>query len=84
MKRGTRIYINDKEYRVVCQYGITEKVAKEDGYMGVKLAITVFDVSKNRYIPWQEIRGSYLAEKISDYAENSFNGQNAIYWDYSK
>ena len=36
------------------------------------------------WIDWEEFKGSYLAEKLTDYVKNSINGQRSIYWDHNR
>ncbi len=36
------------------------------------------------WLSWDDFRGSYLEEKLTDYIQNSINGQRAVYWDNSK
>jgi len=81
MKKGKEIKINGTRYFIQCVFSYEEKMVKKDGLMGIKLGILVTNLETNKNIDWKDIRGTYLAEKISDYAENSFNGQNSLYWD---
>lgn len=84
MKKGKIIKINDIEYFISCSVSYEEKVKREDRLFGIKLGILVKDLKSDKYINWEDIKGTYLAEKITDYAENSFNGQNSIYWNWDK
>lgn len=84
MKKGKTITVNSTKYFIQCVWSYEEKMSKKDGLMGIKLGILVTNLETNENIPWKDIRGTYLAEKIVDYAENSFNGQNSLYWDWSR
>ena len=77
--RGHQVTINDKKYNIACIFNMPRKLSNIDDF-GVQLEITVYSLEEKRYMKWDEIRGTYLAEKLSDFAENSFNGQNSFYW----
>lgn len=77
--RGSQVSVNGKKYNIACTFNMPRKISNIDNF-GVQLEITVYSIDEDKYIKWDEIRGSYLAEKISDFAENSFNGQNSFYW----
>lgn len=79
-KRGIVLTINDKQFRVWVSYGITKKTRSEDYGMDTVLRTHVYNITDNKMLTWEEIKGSYLEEKVSDYIENSFNGQETIYW----
>ena len=74
------VKINGKEYKIKCISSISEKVRNEENVLGLKLTICVYDIQENRYLKWEQLRNSYIAEKISDFARNSFNGQNTFYY----
>ena len=77
--RGSWVTINGKNYKIVCIFNEPKKCVNRDSF-GVQLEIRVYSEDISGYITWEDIKGTYLAEKLSDYAENSFNGQNAFYW----
>jgi hypothetical protein len=72
--------INDIEYEVCAVYSYPEKAIRQDNALGIKLQISVMEVATGRVLKWQEMKDSYLAEKICNFAENCFNGQRSIYW----
>jgi len=78
--RGQWLTINNKKYKIVCVYNEPRKCPNKDSF-GIQLEIKVYSEDIKGYIPWNEIKGTYLAEKLSDFAENSFNGQNSVYWE---
>lgn len=78
-KRGVVLTINDIKYRVWCTGHMNTKWSNED-CMKVSLRVVIYNITEERYMSWKEIKGSYLEEKVSDYIENSFNGQESIYW----
>lgn len=78
------VKINGKEYKIKCISSISEKVRNEENVLGLKLTICVYDIQENRYLKWEQLRNSYIAEKISDFARNSFNGQNTFYYKESE
>ena len=79
MGRGQWVTVNDKKYKIVCMFNYPRKFPKNDNF-GVQLQISVYSENEKRYILWDEIKDTYLAEKLADFAENSFNGQNSFYW----
>ncbi|MGL4571730.1 MAG: hypothetical protein ACRCVJ_11775 [Clostridium sp.] len=84
MSKGRIFIINNKEYKVLAISNCDEKVIRCDDILGVKIGLTVKDIETGTYLDWQELKGSYLAQKIGDYIENCFNGQDSFYWDWSK
>lgn len=82
--RGRKLSIADTEYDVLAVASYPEKVRSENGYLGIKVALRVQVANTNNVLGWHEMKGTYLAEKLSDYVENCFNGQETFYWDNSK
>lgn len=82
---GHDVTINSKEY-LICSWGAEpRKITSCDIGMGVTLEIQIMDKDTKEFLKWSEIRKDpYLMEKISDFAHNSFNGQNSFYWDWNK
>lgn len=78
--RETILKINEKEYRVCAVFSNCEKAINKDDVLGIKLQIAVTEVATGKTLKWKEMKDTYLAEKISDFAENCFNGQRSIYW----
>lgn len=76
-KRGVPLTIGHKEYRVWCVYHTTGACKKG---MRVSLDTVIYNITDEKYMEWKDIKGTYLEEKVSDYIENSFNGQERIYW----
>jgi len=72
--------INNIDYDIRVDYAYPEKVATMDYYLGLKIAVKVMRVSDKRVFTWKEIKGTYIAEKISDYVKNTINGQRTFYW----
>lgn len=79
-KRGVILKIGNKEYRVWVSYGITRKTKNEVYGMDTVLRTHIYNITDEEMMKWEEIKGTYLEEKVSDYIENSFNGQERIYW----
>lgn len=82
--RGRKLNIADTEYDVLAVASYPEKVRSENGYLGIKVALRVQVANTNNVLGWHEMKGTYIAEKLSDYVENCFNGQETFYWDNSK
>ena len=84
MKPGEVIKINGVEYKIRVDHSFEEKVSRRNEFLGIKLGITVLDVKRNKVLTWEEIKKTYLSEKICDYVQNTINGQKAFYWDWNK
>jgi len=84
MKPGEIIKINGVEYKIRVGYSFEEKVSRRNEFLGIKLGITVLDVKQNKVLMWEEIKKTYLSEKICDYVQNTINGQKTFYWDWNK
>lgn len=82
--RGRKLKINNINYDVLAVVAYPEKVRGENGYLGIKVALRVAVDGTNCVLGWHEMKGGYIAEKLSDYVENCFNGQETFYWDNSK
>ena len=72
------ITINDKKYwfRIV---GSFERKAPNDSNPSRQLVINVYKEGEG-WINWEEFKHSYFAEKLTDYIQNTLNGQRAVYW----
>lgn len=79
-KRGATLNIGNCKYRVWVSYGITQKTKNEDYGMDTVLRTHIYNITEDKMMKWAEIKGTYLEEKVSDYIENSFNGQESVYW----
>ena len=79
-KRGVVLTISDKKYRVWVSYGITQKTRNETYGLDTVLRTHIYNITDEKMLTWDEIKGTYIEEKVSDYIENSFNGQESIYW----
>lgn len=79
-KRGVVVKISEKEYRVWVSFGITRKTKNESYGMDTVLRTHIYNITEDKMMLWEDIKGTYLEEKVSDYIENSFNGQESIYW----
>lgn len=78
-KRGVVLNIGNKQYRVWCTNHLSSKWTNND-CMKVSLRVVIYNITEQKYMSWKDIKGSYLEEKVGDYIENSFNGQESIYW----
>jgi len=47
----------------------------------MQLVFTIWNDTDKCIIDWDNFRGSYLAEKLTDYVKNTLNGQRRVYWD---
>lgn len=82
---GHDVTINGKEY-FICSWGADpHKVVNSNVGIGISLEIQVTDKATGQLMEWKNIKKDvYLMEKVSDFAHNSFNGQNSFYWDWKK
>ena len=77
---GDIVTINNIKYRICARYALPEKAANMDDVLGVKVQIVVEEVATGKVLTWKEMKGTYLANKISDYIQNTINGQRTFYW----
>ncbi|GAA0071737.1 hypothetical protein UT300003_32620 [Clostridium sardiniense] len=82
-KRGVVLNIGNKQYRVWVSFGATRKTRNEDYGMDTVLRTHIYNITESKMELWKDIQGTYLEEKVSDYIENSFNGQESIYWNFN-
>lgn len=47
----------------------------------MQLVFNIFNDTDKVWLDWDEFKGSYLAEKLTDYVKNTMNGQSRIYWE---
>lgn len=71
--------INNKKYFFRCVWSFNEKAQNEDK-PAMKLIFNVFNDTDKEWVNWKDFKGSYLAEKLTDYVKNSLNGQRTCYW----
>ena len=72
------LIINDIKYWFRCLWCMSKKAPNS-----IKPSMQLeFNIYKDGYgwIDWDEYKGSYLAEKLTDYIQNTLNGQRAVYW----
>lgn len=82
--KGFNLTINDTKYFVRCDWSFQQnKNMQGESYFGIHLVLIVKNTKTGNYLTGKEVKGTYLAEKISDYIENAVNGQRAVYWDFN-
>lgn len=87
-KQGRIVTINGTKYYLRVDLCMREKVEKNQDYLGVKLGITViklnddYSIQPDGIMNWQQLKGSYVGEKIKDFIKNTINGQASFYWDW--
>lgn len=74
------VTINDVKYSIYARYALPEKAINTEDALGIKVQIVVEEVDTGKVLKWKEMKGTYLSEKISDYVENTINGQRTFYW----
>ena len=82
--RGDILTINGHKYKTSCELCYQEKVKNEGEYLGIKIGIRIIRLSDGEELDWNQIKGSYLADKITDFVQNTINGQRSFYWDWKK
>lgn len=75
--------VNNKKYYFRCDWCLSEK-AKNSMFPSMKLSFAVWNDTDKCWLKWVDFKGTYLAEKMTDYVKNSINGQRVVYWDNSK
>lgn len=73
------ITINKKKHWFRCVWSLDRKAPNEDK-PSMQLISNIYKEDYG-WINWNDFKGSYLAEKFTDYIRNTLNGQRAIYWD---
>lgn len=73
------VTINDKKYHIKAVSSYQRKIPNENYLFGLQVGIEIKRLSDNKTLQWNEIKGTYLAEKIEDYIYNTINGQRIFY-----
>ena len=71
--------INSKKYYFRCVW-CNDKKAPNDDKPSMQLVFNIFNDTDKVWLDWKEFKGSYLAEKLTDYVKNTLNGQRVVYW----
>ena len=72
--KGFVINVSGHEYRVMCERAVFMKTG------GFRMALLVRVFADGKKTELKEL-DDYAKEKISDYIENTVNGQDTLYWD---
>ena len=72
--------INSNHYYFRCVWCFDKKCPNEDN-PSMQLVFNIWNDTKKEWVDIKEFKGSYLAEKLTDYIKNTINGQRAVYWD---
>ena len=72
-----KVTINGKKVQFQCKYAYAEKMINVDD-PALKLSFRIW--IEGVEIKWKDFKGTYLAEKISNYIKNTINGQKTFYW----
>ena len=78
-KKGFRIKINNHEYHIVCEFA---DFAKNFKLPSANMALEIRVCKDGKQTPIEKL-DSYAKEKISDFVENTINGQDTCYWDWN-
>ncbi len=82
IKKCDHISINGKNYWFRCTWS-NEKKAPNNTSPSMQLLFVIYKEGEG-WLNWDDFKGSYLAEKLTDYIKNSINGQRVIYWEANK
>ena len=63
-----------------CVWSFDKKAPNEDK-PSIQLVFNIWNDTKKEWLNWEEFKGSYVAEKLTDYIQNTINGQRNVYWD---
>lgn len=72
IKEYDHLKINDKDYYFRCSR-CWDKKAPNETNPSMQLVFTIWNDTDKCFIDWDEFRGSYLAEKLTDYVKNILN-----------
>jgi hypothetical protein len=75
------VTINSKKYYFRCVWSFDKK-AQNDNNPSMQLIFNIWNDTDKVWIDWNTFKGSYLAEKLTDYIKNTINGQRTCYWDH--
>jgi len=76
------IYINKIAYYFRCVWSYGRKSPNDDK-PSIQLVFNIYKEGHG-WINWDDFKGSYFAEKFTDYIKNSINGQRTVYWGNEK
>lgn len=86
-KQGQIVNISNKAYYFRCDFSIASRFFGNNDY-GIKLTVRVYELDENenivRELTHNQLKGTYISEKIEDFIQNAVNGQPTFYWDWSK
>ena len=82
IKEFDHITINDVTYWFRCVWSFDKK-APLDKKPSMQLIFNIYKEGTG-WLDWESFKGTYLAEKLTDYVMNTINGQRTAYWDTSK
>lgn len=75
--------INSNTYYFRCVWSFDKK-ASNDNKPSMQLVFNIFNDTEKKWVEWENFKGSYVAEKMTDYIRNTINGQRTAYWDNKK
>ena len=83
IKECDHLKINGKDYYFRCTWSFDKKAPNNDN-PSIQLIFHIWNETDKCWIDWNKFKGSYLAEKFTNYVKNTLNGQRTCYWDTSK
>jgi hypothetical protein len=82
--KGHVVTISKVKYKIYCDLAYQQKVVNDDEGLGIKLKINVVRLKDGKTLKWEELKNTYIGEKITDFVKNSVNGQATFYWDWDE
>lgn len=79
MNKGFTLKIGEHKYRVITLFSLPQKSKLEETSNTLTLSLKIYEDEKLIKLD----KNSYAMEKISDFIENSLNGQDSVYWDFN-
>ena len=64
IKEFDYLVINGKKYYFRCVWSFNKKAPNEDK-PAIQLVINIFDDDSQKWINWEDFKGSYLSEKLT-------------------
>ena len=74
--------INNKKIWFRCVWSFAKKAPNENK-PSMQLVFNIYKEYEG-WISWDDFKGSYIAEKLTDYVANTLNGQRTAHWDNGK
>ena len=78
IKEFDYLVINDVKFWFRCTLCLDKKYPSR-GDPAMAMTFKIYKEGTG-WIKWEDFKGTYFAEKLTDYIQNTINGQRAVYW----